>query len=78
MGLRFSLLYGDEFDIRDDILCITFLDDRREECVIVLITVFKEINIIFFFIWASIRGMLTFMHLTYWILTRGMDIILLT
>jgi len=51
-------------------------DDRREERVIVSPAAFKEINIIFFFIWAPAMGMSVLAHLFCRISSGGEDIVL--
>lgn len=43
-----------------------------------MLTFFKEINMIFFFIWAPVMGMSVFAHLFCWILSVGEDIVLFT
>jgi hypothetical protein len=54
---------------------IVLCDVRHEELDIGLFTAFKEINILFFFIWALSMGMIAFIYLIYWNLSGGTDII---
>ena len=57
------------------VMCLR--DDRREECVIVLLTFFKEINMIFFLYFGPPMGMSVPAHLFCRILSGGEDIVLL-